>query len=89
MRWVDPGQFQLRPINSPSVLIHWGYQVLMAENLEPAQRLEFLHFGHAFMSNLDNVQSSVFPYGLMHSSNARTLAGGSGNEPPREVPRHS
>lgn len=61
----------------------------MAENLEPAQRLEFLHFGHAFMSNLDNVQSSVFPYGLMHSSNARTLAGGSGNEPPREVPRHS
>lgn len=89
MRWVDPGQFQLRPINSPSVLIHWRYQVLMAENLEPAQRLEFLHFGHAFMSNLDNVQSSVFPYALLHSSNARTLAGGSSKEPPREVPRHS
>lgn len=89
MRWVDPVQFHLQPINSSSVLIHWRYQVLMAEQLEPAQRLEYLNFGHTFMSSLDNVQSSVFPYALLHSSNARTLSGRSGEEPTRKVPRPS
>lgn len=41
MQWVDrAGHFQLRHINAQSTFIHWRYQVLMAENLERARRLE-------------------------------------------------
>lgn len=59
----------------------------MAENLEPVQRLEYLNFGHTFMPSLNNVQSSVFLYSLLHSSNVRTLIGKGDEEPLRKDPR--
>lgn len=43
---------------SLSVLIHW-IPSIYAEHLKPAQRLEYLNFGHAFMSSFYNMQRSV------------------------------
>lgn len=52
---------------SLSVLIHW-IPSIYAEHLKPAQRLEYLNFGHAFMSSFYNMQRSAFQYALLHWS---------------------
>lgn len=65
MGW--PGPFS---VTVTALWAYWftGYQVFMAEHLKPAQRLEYLNFGHAFMSSFYNMQRSAFQYALLHWS---------------------
>ena len=52
MYWPNPEKFQLVPPNSMSALIHWRYQVLLYEHLDANHRLQYLNFGHAFISDI-------------------------------------
>lgn len=76
--WTNPNRYLMDEMGWPgpfSVTVtalwaYWftGYQVFMAEHLKPAQRLEYLNFGHAFMSSFYNMQRSAFQYALLHWS---------------------
>lgn len=66
MKWVDPGHSQLQlPLSERTDSLDTKY---LWQNIKPAQRLEYLNFGHAFMSSFYNMQRSAFQYALLHWS---------------------